>query len=394
MEPRIYILTVDELRKGVATDIYFIRSREILEKNNLCDTLVRYELHCYGLPRDYKWAVYTGVEEALALLKDRDITFYTLPEGTLFKDLYPLAIVEGRICEIIDIETALLGILRFYTSVSTKAARIKKIAGDRQVIFFGLRAHHPAIAPALDRAAYVGGCDAVSGAFSAPITGTNPRGTMPHALIIMFRDPVKAWKAFDEVMPPDVPRIALVDTFYDERVESIMAVQALGNKLWGIRLDTPRSRRGDIRMIIEEIKWTLKLHGYDNIKIVVSGGIDENHIARLKDVVDVFGVGTSIAFPPSVDISMDIVEIYDEKEGRWIPITKRGKLPGAKQLYRCRPLIEDYIDVPNKLVVCSNGVEAKPMLEKYIDHGRIVKEIISAKEIRKYVLEQLMFAEL
>ncbi|MEM4040628.1 MAG: hypothetical protein QXM83_02285 [Ignisphaera sp.] len=128
MEPRIYILTVDELRKGVATDIYFIRSREILEKNNLCDTLVRYELHCYGLPRDYKWAVYTGVEEALALLKDRDITFYTLPEGTLFKDLYPLAIVEGRICEIIDIETALLGILRFYTSVSTKAARIKKIA--------------------------------------------------------------------------------------------------------------------------------------------------------------------------------------------------------------------------------------------------------------------------
>ncbi|MEM1542279.1 MAG: nicotinate phosphoribosyltransferase [Ignisphaera sp.] len=394
MEPRIYILSVDELKKGTATDIYFIRSREILEKNNLCDTLVRYELHCYGLPRDYKWAVYAGVEESLALLRGRDITFYTLPEGTLFRDLYPLAIVEGKICEIIDIETALLGILRFYTSVSTKAARIKKISGDRQVIFFGLRAHHPALAPALDRAAYIGGCDAVSGAFSATITGTSPRGTMPHALIIVFRDPVKAWKAFDEVMPPDVPRIALVDTFYDERVESLMAIQALGNKLWGIRLDTPRSRRGDIRMIIEEIKWTLKLHGYENIKIVVSGGIDENHIARLKDIVDVFGVGTSIAFPPSVDISMDIVEIYDEKEGRWIPITKRGKLPGAKQLYRCRPLIEDYVDVPNKIVVCGNGVEARPMLEKYIDHGRIVKELQSAKEIREYVLEQLVFAEL
>jgi nicotinate phosphoribosyltransferase len=394
MEPKMYILSADDIRKGLATDIYFIRSREILEKKGLCNTLVRYEIHTYGLPRGYKWAVYTGLEEVLYMLKGTNVTLYSLPEGTLFRDLYPLAIVEGKICDIIELETAILGILRFYTSVSTKAARIKKAAGDKQVIFFGLRVQHPAIAPALDRAAYIGGCDGVSGAFNEKTIGVKPKGTMPHALIIVFRDPVAAWKAFDEVMPPDVPRIALVDTFYDERVESLMAAQTLSDKLWGVRLDTPRSRRGDIKLIAEEVKWTLKLYGYENVKIVISGGVDEEQIVNLRDVTDVFGVGTSIAFPPSIDISMDIVEIFDERENRWIPITKRGKLPGSKQLYRCIPIVEDYIDTPNKSILCKDGREAVPMLDKVLDRGMITIDIPKVDEIRKYVLDQLKYVEL
>jgi nicotinate phosphoribosyltransferase len=394
MEPKMYILSADDIRKGLATDIYFIRSREILEKKGLCNTLVRYEIHTYGLPRGYKWAVYTGLEEVLYMLKGTNVTLYSLPEGTLFRDLYPLAIVEGKICDIIELETAILGILRFYTSVSTKAARIKKAAGDKQVIFFGLRVQHPAIAPALDRAAYIGGCDGVSGAFNEKTIGVKPKGTMPHALIIVFRDPVAAWKAFDEVMPPDVPRIALVDTFYDERVESLMAAQTLSDKLWGVRLDTPRSRRGDIKLIAEEVKWTLKLYDYENVKIVISGGVDEEQIANLRDVADVFGVGTSIAFPPSIDISMDIVEIFDERENRWIPITKRGKLPGSKQLYRCIPIVEDYIDTPNKSILCKDGREAVPMLDKVLDRGMITIDIPKVDEIRKYVLDQLKYVEL
>jgi len=394
MEPKIYIFNVNDIRKGFATDIYFVRSREILEKKGLCNTLVRYEIHTYGLPKGYKWAVYTGLEEVMYLLKGVNVTLYSLPEGTLFKDLYPLAVVEGKVCDVIELETAMLGILRFYSSVSTKAARVKKVAGDKQVIFFGLRAQHPAVAPALDRAAYIGGCDGVSGSFNEETIGIKPRGTVTGSLIIIFRDPVTAWKAFDEIMPPDVPRIALVDTFYDERVESLLAAQALGNKLWGVRLDTPRSRRGDIKLIAEEVKWTLKLHGYEDVKIVISGGVDEEQIARLKDVADVFGVGTSIAFPPSVDISMDIIEIFDEKEGRWIPITKRGKLPGSKQLYRCTPIVEDYIDIPNKSVLCKDGREAMPMMSKVIDNGKIITDILTAEEIRRYVLDQLKYVEL
>ncbi|ADM28016.1 Quinolinate phosphoribosyl transferase [Ignisphaera aggregans DSM 17230] len=392
--PRLYTLNHEDIYQGKATDIYFIRSREILKKYGMCDTIVRYEIHTYGLPKSYKWAVYTGLEEVIALLENREVTLYSVPEGTLFTELQPLAIVEGKICDIIHIETSLLGILRFYSSVSTKAARIKKIAGDKQVIFFGLRAQHPALAPALDRAAYIGGCDAVSGAYSKEFLGIEPRGTMPHALIIIFGDMVKALKAFDETMPEDVPRIALVDTFYDERLESLMAAKALGKRLWGVRLDTPRSRRGDMRLIVQEVKWTLKINGFDNVKIVVSGGIDEDQIRNLRNIVDAFGVGTSIAFPPSIDISMDIVEIYDEKTNTWIPVTKRGKLPGSKQLYRCKPIIEDYIDVPGKEYICSDGSKATPMILKYIENGKLVRPLPSPTEIRNYVLSQLKDVEL
>jgi nicotinate phosphoribosyltransferase len=387
--PRLYIFSENELRSGNVTDIYFIRSKLILEKYGLCDKIVRFEVHAYSLPKDYKWALFTGLEEVLALLRNRPITLYSVPEGTVFAPLHPLSIIEGRICDIITFETAVLGILRFHTSVSTKAARIKKKAGEKEVLFFGLRAQHPAVAAALDRAAYVGGCDAVSGAFSKEILGVEPRGTIPHALIIVFGDPAKAWKAFDSVMPEEVPRIALVDTFYDERFESLLAARTLGKKLWGVRLDTPRSRRGDMYLIAKEVKWTLKLHGFENVKIVISGGLDEDDIEKLKEVADAFGVGTTIAFPPSVDLSMDIVEVYDEKEGKWIPITKRGKLPGMKQLYRCIPIYEDYIDEPNKTIKCRDGSLAKPLLTKIMDQGKILQSIPRPSEIRQYVLEQL-----
>lgn len=393
LEPRMYVLSVDDIVAGRATDIYFVRTKYILERSGLCNKVVRYELHTYGLPKGYEWAVFAGLEEVLALLKGRRIRVYSLPEGTLYRPLYPLMVIEGEVCEIVHLETAILGILRFYTSVATKAARIKAVARDRKVLFFGLRAQHPAIAPALDRAAYIGGVDAVSGAFSEEFIGVKPQGTMPHVLILVFGDPSKAWKAFDEYMPPEVPRIALVDTMYDERFESELAVKTLGKKLWGIRLDTPRSRRGDMRLLVEEIRWYLKLLGYENIKVVVSGGIDEESIEKLRDVVDAFGVGTAIAMPKPIDISMDIVEIFDEDQGAWKPVSKRGKLPGMKQVYRCIPVIEDYIDRPGKHVVCRDGSEAKPLLELYLDNGELVKELPSVENIRRYVLDQLKVLE-
>lgn len=305
-------------------------------------------------------------------------------------------VIEGPYSSFCVYETPILGIIRHSTSIATKAARCKKLAGDRKVLFFGLRALHPAIAPMADRAAYIGGCDAVSGALSEEVLGLKPMGTMPHALIIVFGDQVAAWKAFDEVMPPDVPRICLCDTFYDERIEALMAAEALGNKLYGVRLDTPSSRRGDMLKIVREVRWTLDLRGYSHVKIVVSGGIDEEEIVKLRDYVDAFGVGTAIACPPPVDISMDVVEVFDEQRGTWVPISKRGKLPGMKQVYRCLHCYSDYV-VPwsksmDKCPRC--GGEVKPLLEKYMENGVIVKRLPTIQEIREYVLEQLKHFEI
>ncbi|MGC8982346.1 MAG: nicotinate phosphoribosyltransferase [Desulfurococcaceae archaeon] len=381
---RFYVASEEDILSGLVTDVYFTRTVKVLKAKNLRKK-VRMEFHVHKLPRGYDWAVFAGLEEALYLLKGKPVTVYALPEGTLFKAGEPLMIIEGYYDDFAVYETALLGILRHYSSIATKAARIKKLAGNKAVLFFGLRALHPAIAPMADRAAYIGGVDAVSGVASSKYLGLKPQGTMPHALIIVFGNQVEAWKAFNEVVEPDVPRVMLVDTFYDERVEALMAAEALKDKLYGVRLDTPSSRRGDMRAIAEEVRWTLDIHGYKHVKIVISGGIDEKEVVKLRDIADAFGVGTSIAMPPSIDISADIVEVYEE--GRWRPITKRGKLPGAKQLYRKRPGLNDIISLLETPGEVPQGYQ--PLLKKYIENGELVSELPSLEEIRRYVLEQL-----
>lgn len=381
---RLYVASEDEILSGAITDIYFIRTAKIL-RSKAIRKRVRMEFHVVKLPRGFEWAVFAGLEEALYILKDKPVTVYAMPEGTLFKAGEPLMIVEGYLDDFIVYETALLGVLRHYSSIATKAARMKRLALDKTLLFFGLRAVHPAIAPMVDRAAYIGGIDAVSGAASSKYLGLKPQGTMPHALIIAFGDQVQAWKAFDEVIEPDVPRIMLVDTFYDERVEALMAANALGGKLYGVRLDTPSSRRGDMRLIVEEVRWTLNLHGYDRVKIVVSGGIDEREIARLRDLVDIFGVGTSIAMPPSIDISADIVEIHEDNT--WKPITKRGKLPGAKQVFRRRPGLNDIVAPLERSTGIPSGYQ--PLIAKYIEDGKLIRDLPPLDEIRSYVVDQL-----
>lgn len=389
MEPRLYVASPEDIVSGEVTDIYFKRTREILEAKGLCDTRVRAEFHAYSLPKGYDWAVFAGLEEALKILEGRDVDVYALPEGTLFQRYAPLMIIEGRYCEFAELETALLGVLRHETSIATKAARVRLAAGDRKLMFFGLRALHPAIAPMADRAAYIGGCDAVSGVASARMLGLKPQGTMPHALMLVFGDPEAAWRAFDEVVDEDVPRIALVDTFYDERHEALMAARLLGERLSGVRLDTPSSRRGDMRQIVSEVRWTLDINGFTHVKIIVSGGLDEEEVCKLRDVADGFGVGTSIAFPPSIDISMDIVEV--ERGGRWVPFTKRGKLPGAKKLYRCG-VLEDlvvYWEAQPPAVSCRDGSRPRLLTTKYMEGGRLVARLPGLEEIRSYVLSQL-----
>ncbi len=396
-----YIAKEDEVISGEVTDIYFKRTVEVLKAAGLENVKVRAEFHVTSLPRGYRWAIFAGLKEVVNLILKANlkVTLYSLPEGTIFFEDEPLMVIEGRYVDFAVYETPILGILRHYSSIATKAARIKKAAGDKIVLFFGARAVHPIIQPMVDRAAYIGGCDAVANVVGAKLINKEPVGTMPHALMIIFRqvygDHTLAWSWFDKTLPENIPRIVLVDTFYDEREETILAVKLLGNKLRGVRLDTPGSRRGNMKKIVKEVKWMLKLLGREDVKIVVSGGLDEEAIKELRELVDIFGVGTSIAFPPSIDISMDIVEVYDEKLEEWIPITKRGKLPGFKQVYRCLEEMKDDVKPWNEksTMTCRSG-EPKPLMLKYVEDGKLVRDLPSDDEIRRYVLEQLKYVEL
>jgi nicotinate phosphoribosyltransferase len=178
----------------------------------------------------------------------------------------------------------------------------------------------------MDYAAIVGGCTGCSSVAGARIAGIEPSGTMPHALILTMGDTAQATVAFDKHMPPEVPRISLVDTLKDEVEESVIVAQALGGRLQGVRLDTPSERGGVSADLVKEVRAHLDLAGFKEVTIFVSGGLDPERIGYFLEngaPVDGFGVGSYISGAKPIDFTADLHQI----EGR--PIAKRGRLPGV-----------------------------------------------------------------
>ena len=249
---------------------------------------------------------------------------------------------------------------------------------------------HPAIAPMVDRNAYIGGCDGVSSILGAQFIGKSPVGTMPHALILLVGDTVKATQYFDEVVEGAIKRVSLIDTFNDEKFEAVRVAEALGERLFAVRLDTPSTRRGNFKKLLEEVRWELDIRGFNDVKIFVSGGLNDEKVLELKDIVDAFGVGTFISNAPTVDFAMDIVEI----EGK--PIAKRGKFSGAKKTYRCKNCMTGrvvYIEDEDPLCPSCGGKMERLDVE-LVKSGRIVDGLEDPDTIRGRVLSYLERLEL
>jgi nicotinate phosphoribosyltransferase len=386
-----------EILRGKTTDVYFERTRKILRAKRLRRKQALAEVTASDFPDGWRWAVLCGVEEAARLFEGHPVNVYSLPEGTLFHACdsrgvrTPVMTVEGAYYEYCILETPLLGFLCQASGIATKAARIRKLAGRSLLVSFGIRRMHPAIAPMIDRAAYIGGFDTVSCLAGAELIGEKPTGTMPHALIILLGDVASAMKAFDGVVEPEAPRIALVDTFLDEKVEALKAAEALGKKLFGVRLDTPASRRGDFTEIVREVRWELNLRGYSHVKIFVSGGIEEGKIPGLVEAgVEGFGVGTSLSNAPTIDFALDLVEV----EGK--PVAKRGKLAGRKNLWRCGKCMVDLVlPAREPRPPCpSCGGKMRSMLKPLILNGKLAGSLPKPSEIRRYLLSQLEKVEI
>ena len=374
------IVPVDEILEGKTTDVYFLRTEEVLKRKGI-NPLVVAEV----TTTNKGWAVLAGLKEVAHLLAGKENDVYAMPEGTIFFPYEPVLRIEGRYLEFARYESPLLGFLCHESGIATKAAHIKKAAGDVPVISFGTRRQHPALAAMIERCAYLGGMDGVSCVVGAERIGLKATGTMPHTLMICFGEgkQKEAWKAFDEVIAEDVPRICLCDTYYDEKKESIMAAEALGEKLRAVRLDTPSSRKGDFRKVIEEVRWELDIRGYKQVGIFVSGGIDEAEVHALRDIVAGFGVGTSVANAHCVDFALDVIE----KDGE--PCAKRGKRGGKKQVYRRKGVIEDGKD-DIRLAKDAPPDDMQPLLKPLLLKGKIVEDFsFSLEEARRKVLEQL-----
>jgi nicotinate phosphoribosyltransferase len=368
-----------EVKSGQVSDVYFARTVEILtaRKNR---KRVKAEVYLKSLPEDWHWAILAGIEEAAALMDGVSVDVRAMDEGTVFAPYQPVLTLEGVYVDWAKYETALLGLLCQASGIATKAARCKKAAGERAVISFGARRMHPAIAPMIERNAFIGGCDGVAVTKAAELIEADPLGTIPHSLVLMLGDTVEALKAFHEIIEPKARRVALIDTLQDEKFEALRVAQALGKDLYAVRLDTPSSRRGDLYRILEEVRWELNLRGFGHVKLIASGGIDEYEILHLNPVADSYGVGTSIANAPVLNFALDIMEI----EGQ--PMSKRGKMSGAKDVLRRRGTLETVV-IPAGTAPPAGTWD--PMLKPLVTGGRVARDLPPPRTIRDFVLEQL-----
>jgi nicotinate phosphoribosyltransferase len=307
---------------GETTDIYFVRTIEILRREGL-NPIATMEVF------PSRAGVLCGIEEVKALLArilpedNREV--WALDEGETMAAKEVVLRITAPYQSYGMYETAIDGFLAQCSGWATAARECVEAAQGIPLISFGVRGVHPSVVGVMDYAAIVGGCVGCSSIAGAKLAGIEPSGTIPHALILIMGDTVKATLAFDKYMPPEVPRISLVDTFKDEAEESLRVAQALGKRLNSVRLDTPSERGRVTAELVKEVRARLDLAGFKHVKIFVSGGIDPERIRYFVEngaPVDGFGVGRYISGAKPIDFTADLHEV----DGK--PIAKRGRIPG------------------------------------------------------------------
>jgi nicotinate phosphoribosyltransferase len=324
-----------EILSGDSADVYFARAETILERESR-DPLVVMEVFTR------KAGVLCGIDEAknllghvLATADPSETSVEALSDGDLIEPKEIVLRIRARYRSFGLYETAFLGMLAQSTGWATAARECVQVAAPEPVISFGARHIHPDITDVLDYAAIVGGCVGASTPAGARLAGLAPTGTMPHSLVLIFGDTVEAALAFDRHVEADVPRIVLVDTFKDEAEEALRVAHALGDRLYGIRLDTPSERGRVTADLVTEVRARLDQEGFGHVKITVSGGLTPDRIQYFKDAgarVDSFAVGSYISGATPIDFTGDIKEI----DG--VPIAKRGRIPGVTASPRLVPV--------------------------------------------------------
>ena len=321
--PQPHFEIPDSWLSGETADIYFPRTVEILKKEKT-NPVATMEVFPKG------GGIVCGIEEVKALLEkvlpegNREV--WALSEGEPFEEKEVVLRIKAPYQSYGTYETVYLGILAHCSGWATAARECVNAAQGIPVISFGARHVHPSVVGVMEYSAIVGGCTGCASTSGAKLAGIQPTGTIPHALIIILDSTAQATLAFDKHIPPEVPRIALVDTFEDEVRESVVVAKAMQGRLEGVRLDTPSERGRVTADLVKEVRAWLDLEGFKQVRIVVSGGLNPERIRYFITEgapVDIFAVGSYISDTPPIDFTADLHEV----EGK--PIAKRGRMPGV-----------------------------------------------------------------
>ena len=334
LDPEIFHLPVDKMREGYYSDKYFVRARDLLRKDR---HRPRVTMQVFGKSHAYLG----GIDEAIAILKlcaERwdELVVHALYDGEEIEPWETVLTIEGPYDAFAVLETLYLGVLARRTRVGTNTRAVVEAAKPKEVMFFPARHDHWLVQTGDGYAAHIAGAIGVSTDAQASWWGSEGVGTVPHALIAAYDgDTVKASCKFAELADPAIRLITLVDYDNDCVGTSLAVARELGERLYGVRLDTSETlvdrsvvpQMGTFKptgvnpQLVRNVRDALDKNGFKHVKIVVSGGFTVEKIRHFEEEgvpVDAYGVGSSL-FQGRFDFTADVVMM----EGK--PMAKVGR---------------------------------------------------------------------
>ncbi|HEX2104245.1 MAG TPA: quinolinate phosphoribosyl transferase [Solirubrobacteraceae bacterium] len=351
LDPSVFRLPVERMRDGYYSDQYFNLTRELLLED---DRHPRVLMQVFQKEQ----SILGGVDEAVAVLKQcagrrlpdgswedgwDQLVVNALYEGDEISPHETVMTIEGDYSLFAHLETVYLGCMARRTLVMRNVAAVVRAAAGKPILFFPARHDHWLVQTGDGWAAHVAGAIGVSTDAQASWWGGRGVGTVPHSLIAAYGgDTVTAALAFAQRYYGEMNITVLVD-FDNDSVRTALAVAAaLGERLWGVRLDTsermvdtalaaepnPEAHRGVTPLLAQRVRRALDENGFDHVRIVVSGGFNPAKITAFEAAgapVDAYGVGSSL-LRGSNDFTADVVRV----EGRSVAKAGRGENPNPR----------------------------------------------------------------
>lgn len=447
----IKISLEDERNLSMLVDFYEFTMANGYFKNNLKDKIVYFDMFFRKNPDNAGFAIVAGLEQVIEYIKGLNFTkndieylrerklfseefleyllnfkftgdIYAIEEGTPVFPNEPLITVKAKVIEAQLIETMLLLTINHQSLIATKANRIRRAAGGKEVLELGARrsqGYDAAIYGA--RAAYIGGVDGTANTIADEIFGVKAVGTMAHSWIQLFGDEYKAFETYAKTYPDNC--VLLIDTYNVLKSGIINAIKVSkdvlepqGNTLKGVRLDS-----GDLAYLSKEVRKILNINGLENCKILASNSLDEYIIADLMNqgaCIDIFGVGERLITAKSEPVFGGVYKLVAvEEEGNIVPRIKLSENiekvtnPGYKTVWRLfdkenNKAIADVLTLGNEIIEDSKDYEifhpiytwkrkvvtnyyAKKIQVPIFIQGKCVYKTPKLDDIRKYSLEQV-----
>src|SRR6185436_1912112 len=322
LDPEVFRLPVERIREGYYSDAYFNFTRQLLVELDH-----RPVVTVQAFQKQH--SVLGGIDEAIAVLKlcsdEWDgLEVHALHEADEIEPWEPVLQIDGDYALFAHLETVYLGVMARRTLIMANVREVVDAARGKPILYFPARHDHWLVQTGDGWSAHIAGAIGVSTDAQASWWGGRGVGTVPHGLIAAYGgNTALAARKFADRFSRDMNVTVLVDFVNDSVRTALEVAEALGEDLWGVRLDTSntladeslRRLHGDAAPtgvaaeLVELVRSELDKHGYPDVRIVVSGGFTAERIRRFEEAgvpVDSYGVGSSL-IRGSNDFTADVV---------------------------------------------------------------------------------------